>query len=73
MYLRDLQDEDFEIAIKVEDLSLNPNRPANLLALDPFLPDKRCGGVQESHLCTLNKGPLYNHSGKLTECQDSVQ
>ena len=51
MYLRDLQDEDFEIAIKVEDLSLNPNRPANLLALDPFLPDKRCGGVQESLLC----------------------
>ena len=32
MYLRDLQDEDFEIAIKVEDLSLNPNRPANLFA-----------------------------------------
>ena len=30
MYLRDLQDEDFEIAIKVEDLTLNPNRPANL-------------------------------------------
>ena len=52
MYLRDLQDEDFEIAIKVEDLSLNPNRPANLLALDPFLPDKRCGGVQ-SHIYAL--------------------
>ena len=30
MYLRDLQDEDFEIAIKVEDSSLNPNRPPNL-------------------------------------------
>ena len=37
MYLRDLQDEDFEIAIKVEDLSLNPNRPANLFGPWPFL------------------------------------
>ena len=73
MYLRDLQDEDFEIAIKVEDLSLNPNGSANLFALDPFLLDKRCGRVRESHLCALNKGPSYNHSGKLTECQDSVQ
>ena len=32
MYLRDLQDEDFEIAIKVEDSSHNPNRPANHFA-----------------------------------------
>ena len=53
MYLRDLQDEDFEIAIKVEDSSLNPNRPPNLFA--PFLLDKRCGGVQKSNLCTLIK------------------
>ena len=37
MYLRDLQDEDFEIAIKVEDSSLNPKRPANLFGPRPFL------------------------------------
>ena len=37
MYLRDLQDEDFEIAIKVEDSSHNPNRPANHFAPWPFL------------------------------------
>ena len=35
MYLRDLQDEDFEVAIKVKILSYFPNLPHDTLAFSP--------------------------------------